>query len=109
MSNFSFESLATGLKAASAAADVLVGNGGGGENSITIRHAGFTVSAPYEGNENKTVLEIIREFGTKLGIPGSVQPSVTSPGAGSVDIESKVEAGKTYDAFTDKKENALAA
>lgn len=88
--------LSTGAKIADALA---------GSEDITIRHSGLTVKAPYEGNQEKTVREIINEYGPRVGIPNGSRPNVTRPGEGAVDIDEPVQPG-TYDAFTDKKENA---
>lgn len=88
------------LQTAATVADALLG-----DEDITIRHAGLVVKAPYAGNEQRTVLEVINLYGGKVGITAGVRPSVSRPGEGEVDIEQPVTPG-VYEAFTDKKENA---
>ena len=88
------------FQTAATVADALLG-----DEDITIRHSGLVVKAPYAGNEERTVLEVIQLYGGKIGISAGVRPSVTRTGQGEVDIEQPVQPG-VYEAFTDKKENA---
>lgn len=106
MAGFNFDNINKGIQRVAQAADALMGNGD--DNAVTIRHAGITISVPLAGNENKTVLQILRTFGGDLAIPTAVQPAVTAPGIGDVDVNALAQdiGAKVWDVFTEKKENA---
>ena len=104
---FDFKAINDGIQKVANAANALVGEGGK-DNTVTIRHAGITITVPLAGNENKTVIQILRMFGGDLAIPTAVQPAVTAPGVGDVDVNALAQdiGAKIWDVFTEKKENA---
>jgi len=75
------------------------------DESVTIRHAGLTVSVPFEEVEGKTNQQILAEVGHQIGIAAGTRPALSRPGAGAVALEAPAEVG-TVDAFTDRKSNA---
>lgn len=102
---FNFKAIQDGINRVANAANALAGEK---DETVTIRHAGITISVPLAGNEDKTVLQILRAFGGDLAIPTAVQPAVTAPGVGDVDVNAlaKEVGAKIWDVFTEKKANA---
>jgi hypothetical protein len=99
---FDFESIRAGLERASNAANALAGQSG---ETITLRHNGIVLTVPYADNEGKTIRQVFAENTSRLAMSADSQPVVTTSAGNACPLDDEIEPG-TYDAWTDKKENA---